>query len=242
MKRADSMCRPFVLARWLWQAWHKALVHTRDRQEGHGGLHSTHRGWPHRGLRLERGAQFGQQHWGRRRWQRRRWLNGRVWHLLPADLHPVLQRHVGGSGLRQLPVRCQLKLLSRWHCSGQLQPGVLLLQDVDDVGVRVRQLLLRTLARSSYPRSARKQLVLNGYLADEPRRDTRDQRGVMMGYGKLLRRGGVCYYDIQKESTTKSNVAQREGGREREREREREALKQARGDASGGQRRGGVPP
>jgi len=64
----------------------------------------------------------------------------------------------------------------------------------------------------------------------------------MMGYGKLLRRGGVCYYDIQKESTTKSNVAQREGGREREREREREALKQARGDAPGGQRRGGVPP
>jgi len=95
------------------------------------------------------------------------------------------------------------------------------LQDVDDVGVRVRQLLLRTLARSSYPRSARKQLVLNVYLADEPRRDTRDQRGVMMGYGKSLRRGGLCYYDIQKESTTKSNVAQREGGREREREREK---------------------
>jgi len=43
----------------------------------------------------------------------------------------------------------------------------------------------------------------------------------MMGYGKSLRRGGLCYYDIQKESTTKSNVAQREGGREREREREK---------------------
>mmetsp|Transcript_97840 Transcript_97840/g.143228 ORF Transcript_97840/g.143228 Transcript_97840/m.143228 type:complete len:99 (+) Transcript_97840:676-972(+) len=57
----------------------------------------------------------------------------------------------------------------------------------------------------------------------------------MMGYGKLLRRGGGCYYDIQKVSTTKSNFTQREGGREREREREREALKQACGDASGGQ-------
>jgi len=44
----------------------------------------------------------------------------------------------------------------------------------------------------------------------------------MMGYGKLLRRGGGCYYDIQKVSTTKSNFTQREGGRERERERERE--------------------
>ena len=131
------------------QARCQAAVHARDGQAGDGGLHPAHCSGLVRGLGLVRGAQLGQQHWGRR---------GRGL-VLPADVHPVQQRPLGRARLRQLPVRRELRLLRQRHGARQLQPGVLLLQDLDDVRVRVRHVQLWPLARPAHARPSRKYLV-----------------------------------------------------------------------------------